>query len=120
MWWPGLIMIGVILLLFPIAILWNRKVNKEINQNGVEADAVVTRVQELTSCDSDGTVSVSHIYFVTFRALDGQEVEARLGSGKSVDVYIGGGWDKDLREGVSVRIKYLPEKPKYAILVTDR
>lgn len=41
--------------------------------------------------------------------------ESKLASGKSFDVRAGKAWDSDLREGVHVRIKYLPEKPNYVI-----
>ena len=63
-------------------------------------------------------VSISHTYYVTYRAMNGQTVEAQLGSGKSVDFRIGKKtWDHDLQEGTPVRIKYLPEKTNYAIRV---
>ena len=113
-----LIGLGVILLIFAAVIIRNKRINGEIDRNGIETGAVVSRVKEKVTSDSDGMVSVSHIYYVTYRTMDGQTVEAQLGSGKSVDFRIGRKtWDHDLQEGTQVRIKYLSEKPYYAIRV---
>ena len=108
---------GAILVIAVIAVILTTKRNSEIKQNGIEADAVVSRVDANVSVDEDGISSVSYTYYVTYRTMDGQTVEAKLGSGKSVDVRIGKAWDSDLHEGCSVRIKYIPEKPKYVIRV---
>lgn len=77
--------------------------NKEIQANGIETDAVVSRVDENSSLD-DG--SVSYTYYVKYQLQDGQTVEAQLNQSTQ---YIG--------EGTHVRIKYLPDKPKYVLLV---
>lgn len=108
---------AIVLLIVGLGI-YNAKRNGAINKNGIEANAVVTRVKESVSTDSDGISDVSYTYYVTYQTRDGQSVEAQLGSGKSVDVRIGRAWDDDLHEGVSVRIKYLPEKPKYVIRIS--
>ncbi|MBR4194403.1 MAG: hypothetical protein IKQ54_08765 [Oscillospiraceae bacterium] len=110
--------LGVILLVIAALVIRNKKINGEISQNGIEANAVVTRVKENVSTDSDGMVSISHSYYVTYRARNGQDVEALLGSGKSFEFNIGKkAWDYDLHEGSQLRIKYLPEKPSYAIRI---
>ena len=112
------IAIGVVLLVIVALIVRNKRINGEIDQNGIEANAVVSRVKENVSTDSDGMVSVSYLYYVTYRTMNGQTVEAQLGSGKSVDFHIGKkSWDYDLHEGTNVRIKYLPEKPSYVIRI---
>lgn len=108
---------GVIVIVIAVVIIFTAKRNNEIKQNGVETDAVVTRVKENESVDGDGFVTVTYTYYVTYRSMDGQTVEAKLGSGKSVDNRIGKSWDSDLTEGSSVRIKYLPQKPNYVIRV---
>ena len=114
----ALIGLGVILLVIVALVIRNKKINGEISQNGIEANAVVTRVKENVSTDSDGMVSISHSYYVTYRAMNGQDVEALLGSGKSFEFNIGKkAWDYDLHEGSQLRIKYLPEKPNYAICI---
>ena len=72
---------------------------------------------EDTSTDADGSISgTTYTYYVRYTMQNGEEVEAKLGSGKGIDNQIGGvKWAKDLQEGSPVRIKYLPEKPKYVI-----
>ena len=113
-----LIIFGAFVLLFAFVILRNKRINGEIEQNGIETNAVVSRVTENVKSDSDGMVSISHTYYVTYRAMNGQTVEAQLGSGKSVDFRIGKKtWDYDLQEGTQVRIKYLPEQTGFAIRV---
>lgn len=63
--------------------------NSKIRKNGVEADAIVSRIE-----------------YVTFLDQNGQTVEARLNSQPG-----------HTRVGDSVRIKYLPEKPHFAVIV---
>lgn len=109
---------AVIFLVIVVLMIRNRRINGEIIQNGIEANAVVSRVKENVSSDPGGGVSVSYTYYVTYRGMNGQAVEAQLASGKSFDVKIGKkAWDYDLHEGTQVRVKYLPERPNYAIRV---
>lgn len=109
---------AVIAVIIIICIVLTAKRNKEIEQNGIEADAVVSRVKEVEHTDEDGIVTnTTYIYYVTYRTMDGQTVEAKLASGKSFDNRIGRSWYSDLQKGSNVRIKYLPEKPKYVIRV---
>ncbi len=77
-----------------------------IKKNGIEANAVVSRIKEQESTDSDGFTDTTYIYFVKFRTQDGQDVEARLSnpSGK-------------IKVGDELRIKYLPNKPKVVIVI---
>lgn len=111
---------GAILAVILGAVIYTAKRNGEIMQNGVETTAVVSRVKETDSTDSDGMVTTSYTFYVTYQTANGQTAEARLASGKSVDNRIfGKAWDSDLSEGVSVRIKYLPDKPNYAIRIMD-
>lgn len=80
----------------------------------------MSRVSVSENVDSDGCVTTTYTYYVTYCTMDGQTVEAKLGSGKSVDTNIlSKSWDNDLGEGVKVRIKYLPEKPKYVIRIPN-
>ncbi len=115
-----LVVLGIVLVR---SIVHKSKRNRAIMQNGIETDAVVTRVVESVSTDDDdedggGSETYSYSYYVTFQTQEGQTVEARLGSGKTLDVRVGGaGWDRDLHEGSHVRIMYLPERPDYAILI---
>ncbi len=115
-----LVILGILLVR---TIILTSKRNKAIKQNGIETDAVVTRVVESVSTDDDddsGSEIYSYTYYVTFQTQEGQTVEARLSSGKTLDVRVNdAGWDRDLHEGSHVRILYLPEQPDCAILVAE-
>ena len=109
--------IAVCVIVIIAAVIITNKRNNEIRTAGIEADAVVSRIKEDTSTDADGSISgTTYTYYVRYTMQNGEEVEAKLGSGKGIDNQIGGvRWAKDLQEGSPVRIKYLPEKPKYVI-----
>ena len=77
-----------------------------IKKNGVEADAVVSRIKEVETQNDDGSYDTSYTYYVKFTTQDGQAVEAKLGNAP-----------RFTREGDKLRVKYLPEKPKNVILV---
>ena len=114
------IAIGAIAAIIAAGVIMTTKRNNEIKQNGIETDAVVSRVSVNESVDEDGFVTTSYTYYVKYRMMDGQTVEAKLGSGKSVDTHITKkSWDSDLGEGVKIRIKYLPDKPKYVIRISN-
>ena len=82
--------------------------NRKIRKNGVETDAVVSRIDESVSASPD-TVDVNYIYYVTYVSQDGKTVEARLDSAPGYT-----------RVGEPVRIKYLPEKPNFAVIVKNK
>ena len=114
------IALGVLVVIILAGVVFTAKRNNEIKQNGIVTEAVVSRIKENESTDSDGFTTTSYIYYVTYRTMDGQTVEAKLASGKSIDNRITGkAWDSDLRVGTSVHIKYLPDKPKYVIRISD-
>ena len=109
---------GVAVLAIVAAIIYTTLRNRAINQRGVEAEAEVTRISEQESWSDDGGLDVHTYYYVTYRTMSGQTVEAQLGSGKSVDVRFGKRlWDEDLKVGTRVHIRYLPEKPEYVIRI---
>ena len=80
------------------------KRNNAIQKDGIEADAVVSRMDENESGDGDGHRDVTYVYYVTYRTQDGREVEAKLGNEPA-----------HIAVGSKLRIKYLPDKPKYVI-----
>jgi hypothetical protein len=80
--------------------------NSKIRKNGVEADAIVSRIEEDWTTSSEGGADYTEVYYVTFLDQNGQTVEARLNSQPG-----------HTRVGDSVRIKYLPEKPHFAVIV---
>ena len=97
---------GIIVAAIIIAIVFAVKRNNNIKKNGIETDAVVSRIKENETGNDDGSTDYSYTYYVKFTAQDGQVVEAKLGNAPRLT-----------REGDRVRIKYLPEKPKYAIII---
>ena len=99
----GAVIVAVIVAGIIYSIIFTRKVRK----NGVEADGVLTRIEIETDTDSDGGVSTTTTYYVTYVNQEGQPVEAKLMTPPP----------RSVREGASLRVKYLPEKPKYVLLV---
>ena len=77
-----------------------------IRKKGVETEGVISRIEEQSTVDGDGSLDVTHTYYVVFRTQDGQEMEADLNHAPG-----------HTRVGDQVRIKYLPEKPKHAVLI---
>ena len=77
-----------------------------IRKKGVEADGVISRITESSSVDGDGSLDVTYTYYVVYRTQDGNEIEANLNHAPG-----------RTRVGDQVRIKYLPEKPKHAVLI---
>lgn len=77
-----------------------------IRRKGIETEGVIFRIEEQSTVDGDGSLDVTYTYYVVFRTQDGQEVEADLNNAPG-----------HIRVGDQVRIKYLPEKPKHAVLV---
>lgn len=87
-----LVVVGIIVAIYCILR------NKKINENGIEADAVISRID--TNYDSEG--SPSQVYFVDYVNAEGNTVTAKLGN-PPMNAF----------QGMTMRIKYLPEKPKY-------
>ena len=54
--------------------------------------------------DEHGHINTTYTYYVKYQTQDGQTVEAKLGNAPS-----------HTYEGMALRIKYLPEKPKYVV-----
>ena len=66
----------------------------------------MSRIQEIEKEDSDGHRSTDYEYYVRYQNQAGETVEAKLGNPP-----------RFLTEGTQLRVKYLPEKPKYALRV---
>ena len=99
------IFIAVVAIALVAGAVFTIKRNMAIQKNGVEADAVVSRIEENETDNDDGSRDISYTYYVRYQAQDGREVEAKLGSEPPHAVV-----------GSKLRVKYLPEKPKYVIL----
>lgn len=80
--------------------------NNKIRKSGVEADAVISRIEEEQTTSSEGGTDFTETCYVTYLDQQGNTVEARLISAP-----------ERAREGDRVRIKYLPEKLHFAILM---
>lgn len=97
----GIIAWAVFLIVIAAGMLMSRRIKKEIIEDGIEADAVVTRIVDEGSVD-DIDINV----YVSYRTEDGTEVEGILSNPTS-----------DLQEGQQVRIKYHPKYTANARLV---
>ena len=95
--WSIAVLAGMVVVLVIVAVYCVLR-NRKIDENGVEADAVISRVD--TDYDSEGTPS--EIYFVDYVNAEGQTVTAKLGN-PPMNAY----------QGMPMRIKYLPEKPRF-------
>ena len=97
--------IVIIILISIYILLSNKKKRKLYEEEGIVADAVVSREIEHRYEDDDAP-HTSYTYHVKFRTRDGEEVEAQL------DDYRKSG----LRTGDSIRIKYLPGNTKKVLM----
>ena len=100
------IIIGVVVIVIVGGIIFTIVRTNAIKKNGIEANAVVSRIKEQENTDSEGFTDTTYIYYVTFTTQDGQSVEAKLGNPPS-----------KIKVGDELRIKYLPNKPKMVIAV---
>lgn len=100
------VVIGVIVLAVIIGFIYNYKRSKAINEKGIEVDAVLSRIKEVEGQDSDGNRTTDYEYFVKYKNESGETVEAKLGNPP-----------RFITEGTQLRVKYLPEKPKYVLMV---
>ena len=98
--------IAIIVIVVVVGFVFNYKRSKAINEKGIEVDAVVSRIKENEGEDSDGHRTVEYVYYVKYQNEAGETVEAKLGNPP-----------RFLIEGTELRVKYLPEKPKYALVV---
>ncbi len=96
----GIIIWAVFLAICGAIWLFSRRIRKRIDEEGIEADGVVSRVSE--SFDSDtGAVEIS--VYARYRTEDGEEIEGLLLNAPS-----------SLQEGQRVRVKYHPTLPMNA------
>ena len=80
--------------------------NRKIRKNGAEADAVVSRIEEEQTVSSEDGVDYTYTHCVTYRNPQGETVEAKPDHAPGRTLV-----------GDTVRIKYLPEKPHFAVLM---
>lgn len=76
-----------------------------VRMMGIEADAVVTRMEKHETIDSDGLPNEYFDAYVRFQAQDGRTVNACLANS-----------DGFLNVGDLVKIRYIPGKEDYPVL----
>jgi hypothetical protein len=97
----GIIMWMVFLAVIAAGMLISHRIKSEINENGIETDAVVSRVID------DGTPEEIDIdVYVRYRTENGEEIEGILQNPRA-----------DMAEGQPVRIKYHPKYKNNARLI---
>ena len=74
------IIIGIIAVVVVAIGVYSFLRNKKINENGIKADAVVSRIDTDTQTDADGSVSTNETYYVEYQNAEGQIVTAKLGN----------------------------------------
>ena len=105
--WPY-IFGGVVAVLLIGGLVYSWLRSKKIKENGLEAEAVISRIKEIEDRDEKGSVTYRYEYFVRYRNQAGETVEAKLGNPP-----------RRAREGDQLRVKYLPEKPRYALAIQE-
>lgn len=99
----GIVLWAGLLVIFGAIYLISRRMNRQIKENGIETDAVISRIAETIGAEADDD---STYYYVKYRTQDGEEVEGLLLNPRS-----------DLEEGQRVRIKYHPRFKTNARLI---
>ena len=99
---PFVIFIVIAVVLIIVFAVVTKKQNDKINAFGIEAEAVVSRIDIEENTDEEGIpTSTTETYYVRYMTQDGKEIEAMLSKPP-----------KGLMEGSTLVIKYLPDKPK--------
>ena len=97
-------LIAIVVVVLAAVFIYTMKRNQAIQANGIEADAVVSRIEESETKNDNGDYDITYTYYVKYQAQDGSTVEAKLGNAPA-----------DIYRGCELRVKYLPEKPKFVI-----
>jgi len=93
--WAGLLIIcGIIFFL-------SRRMKKQIEENGIETNGVISRIT-----DEGGPDEINLQYYARYRTENGEEVEGLLSNPRS-----------DLEVGQQVRVKYHPKYKANARLI---
>ena len=91
--WKGILLWAGLLLVCAAIFLFSRRMKKQIEENGIETAAVISRIT-----DEGGPDEVDYHYYALYRTEDGEEVEGLLLNPSS-----------DLAEGQQIRVKYHPK-----------
>lgn len=99
-----------LLILFALGGIWAFVVTKKVKKEGYETDATISRIelQEWSGgIEAWEHGSVTKDYYITFTNHKGQTVEALLSNPG----------DHEFKKGDRIRIKYLPDRQDYPVLV---
>ena len=104
------IIFTMLLAAFAIGGVWALVVSKKVKEDGIETDAVVSRIELQEWNGWSGGVwaeNLTEVYYITYTNQKGQSVEAMLSNpGKHT-----------FKEGDRIRIKYLPDRQEYPVLL---
>ncbi len=101
------VVLAAVLGLFVLGGLWAFIVSRKVRRDGLETTAVVSRVEEYERADLDAPNTVSKNYYISYTNQAGEQVEALLGD-QRVD---------GLPIGSELKIKYLPDRQEYPVLI---
>ena len=100
----------MLLAAFAIGGIWAFVVSKKVKEDGIETDAVVSRIelQEWNGWSGDVWAEDSmKVYYINYTNQNGQIVEAMLSNpGKH-----------SFKEEDKIKIKYLPDRQEYPVMV---
>ena len=88
-----------------VSFLWTFFKIIRVKMLGVEVDAVVTRLEEHETTDSDGMPSEYYEAYVRYQTQDGRTVNTSLANSNMF-----------IKVGDCVRIKYIPGQEDYPVL----
>ena len=95
-----------ILIVIAVGGIWAWLRTKKTKRDGIETTAEISRVETIESMDGDGMISRSKNYYVSFRQMDGSQIESLLSNPK-----------KGMEQGQQIKIRYLPESPEYPVFI---
>jgi hypothetical protein len=98
----------IVLVFIAAAAIWIFGTILYTKKNGIEADAVITRIRESVDSDMDVTYEYDVRYIRSDGEMNGQEEEGVLSNP---------GFGKGLEVGAKIRIKYLPGNPRAVVWV---
>lgn len=107
--WKKIVIVGLVAAAFIAVALFMFLRKRKIKKNGLTATAVVTRIEEKESYDSDTGTTVTYEYYVTYYTSYGETVEARVDNPP-----------RRTNVGDLLTIKYLPEKPYYVVAIKEK
>ena len=102
----GLLFVALVLVLLAAGAVWKRVSAQKLEADGIETTAVVSRDETEKTNDYDGTVFVTHTYYVTYENSKGETVEAELPDP-----------NQKLEVGNQVKIRYLPNRQNHPIFL---